>query len=80
MMGLAVETVDEVRRCDIEKLMRVDEAADDAASRFTKGLTDDHIALLHADALLEHARQYPAAQPWDANALASASGKRDRDQ
>ena len=74
MVGVAVEAVEEVRRLEIDKLMPLDGAADDPARGITKGMTEDHIALLNANSLVEHTLQKPTAQAWEQIALAGATG------
>jgi purine-binding chemotaxis protein CheW len=74
VMGLAVEAVEEVRRFEGYTLKPVEEAADDSAKEFTKGMTDDRIAVLDADSLLQQALQRPEAQAGEQTALAGASG------
>ena len=74
MMGLAVEAVEDVRRFETNKMMPLDEAAANSANGLTKGLTDDHVAVLDAISLLQQASEKPEAHARGQKTLAGAAG------
>jgi chemotaxis signal transduction protein len=74
-MGLAVDGVEEIRRIESDKLLPVDDAASDSAVTFTKGLTDERIAVLDANALLHHVAHELDAPAGKQVAIADAAVK-----
>jgi chemotaxis signal transduction protein len=82
-MGLAVESVEDIRRLETDKLMPVEEAAagtrhtdspgaGSLANGFTKGITEDRIAVLDGELLLQRTLPKPEARAREQKTLAGA--------